>query len=106
MPRKSPYQIVLTAREKKQLQKRAAQYTAPYRDVVRAKVILLAAQGAENKEIEKRVDMPRPIVSKWRKRFFEKRLAGLEERPGRGRPRVFPPSRGGANQGRGLRAAQ
>jgi transposase-like protein len=102
MPRKSPYQIVLTAREKKQLQKRAGQYTAPYRDVVRAKAILLAAQGAENKEIEKRVGMPREIVSKWRKRFFEKRLAGLEERPRSGRPRVFSPSGGRANQGRGL----
>jgi len=94
MPRRSPYQIVLTAQEKKQLQKRAGQYTAPYRDVVRAKAILLAAQGAENKEIEKRVDMPREIVSKWRKRFFEKRLAGLEERPRSGRPRVFSPSGG------------
>lgn len=102
MPRKSPYQIVLTAQEKKQLQKRAGQYTAPYRDVVRAKVILLAAQGAENKEIEKRVDMPREIVSKWRKRFFEKRLAGLEDRPRSGRPRAFSPSGGRANQGRGL----
>ncbi|MBM3335490.1 helix-turn-helix domain-containing protein [Candidatus Sumerlaeota bacterium] len=102
MPRKSPYQIVLTAQEKKQLEKRAGQYTAPYRDVVRAKVILLAAQGAENKEIEKRVDMPREIVSKWRKRFFEKRLAGLEERPRSGRPRFFSPSGGSANQGGGL----
>jgi len=102
MPRRSPYQIVLTAREKKQLQKQAGQYTAPYRDVVRAKVILLAAQGYENKEIEKRVDMPREIVSKWRKRFFEKRLAGLDERPRSGRPRVFSPSGGCTNQGRGL----
>ena len=102
MPRKSPYQIVLTAHEKKQLQKRAGQYTAPYRDVVRAKVILLAAQGAENQEIEKRVDMPREIVSKWRKRFFEKRLAGLEDRPRSGRPRVFSPSGGHTKQGRGL----
>lgn len=102
MPRKSPYQIVLTAQEKKQLQRRAAQYTAPYRDVVRAKVILLAAQGAENQEIAKRVDMPREVVSKWRKRFFELRMAGLDERPRSGRPRIFSPSGRGADQGRGL----
>lgn len=35
---------------------------------------------------------PRQIVSKWRKRFFDKRLAGLEERPWGGRPARFPPS--------------
>jgi hypothetical protein len=102
MPRQSPYQIVLTAQEKKQLRKRAGQYTAPYRDVVRAKVILLAARGYENQEIAKRVDMPREIVSKWRKRFFEQRMAGLEERPRSGRPRVFSPSGGDANEGGGL----
>lgn len=102
MPRTSPYQIVLTAEEKRELTRRAGQYTAPYRDVVRAKVILLAAQGAENTEIEKRVDMPREIVSKWRKRFFEKRVAGLDDEPRRGRPRAFSPSAGRADQGAGL----
>jgi Homeodomain-like domain len=30
-------------------------------------------------------------VSKWRKRFFEQGLPGLEERPRGGRPAVFPP---------------
>jgi hypothetical protein len=31
-------------------------------------------------------------VSKWRKRFFRDRLAGLDERPRQGRPPVFSPS--------------
>jgi len=66
-------------------------YTAPYRDVMRAKVILFAAQGLSNKEIGKRLDLPRQIVSKWRKRFFGQRLAGLQEQSRRGRPRLFPP---------------
>ena len=35
--------------------------------------------------------MPRPVVSKWRKRFFRERLDGLEDRSRRGRPPVFPP---------------
>jgi hypothetical protein len=38
--------------------------------------------------------VPRQIVSRWRKRFFQERLLGLDERPGRGRPRVFSPSSG------------
>jgi transposase len=60
--------------------------------VVRAKVVLLAADGLENTEIGERLDMPRPVVSKWRKRFFRDRLAGLEERPRGGRPSTFSPS--------------
>jgi len=48
-------------------------------------------KGLENKEIASRVDMPRQIVSKWRKRFFEQRLAGLQDCPGCGRPSRFSP---------------
>src|SRR5947209_18822906 len=73
------------------LERQARRYTLPYRDVMRAKVVLLAAQGYGNDEIAARLDSRREIVSKWRKRFFEERLAGLEERPRHGRPPVSPP---------------
>ena len=66
-------------------------YTLPYRDVVRAKIVLMAAEGLDNDEIAERLDTRREIVSKWRKRFFEHGLPGLEERPRGGRPPVFPP---------------
>jgi transposase len=91
MPRKSPYTLLLDAEEKKHLEAITRKYKSPYRDVMRAKVILFAAQGLSNKEIGQRLDLPRQIVSKWRKRFFDQRLAGLQERSRRGRPRVFPP---------------
>lgn len=91
MPRKSPFQIILTVDEEKQLRKIAQKYTSSYCDVVRAKVILLAAEGLENKAIGQRLDLPRQIVSKWRKRFFERRLEGLHDQARRGRPNVFPP---------------
>ena len=91
MPRKSPYTILLGQDEKRNLQAIARKYTSPYRDVMRAKVILLAAEGLSNKQIGARLELPRQIVSKWRKRFFEQRLAGLQERPRRGRPAVFSP---------------
>lgn len=91
MPRKSPYQIDLTTDERIFLEQQARRYTLPYRDVMRAKIVLLAAQGYGNDEIAARLDSRREIVSKWRKRFFEERLAGLEERPRHGRPAVFPP---------------
>ena len=102
MPRSSPYVITLSSNERRVLEARARQYTLPYRDVVRAKIVLLAAEGVQNKEIAERLDMPRPVVSKWRKRFFRERLDGLEDRSRRGRPPAFPPSGRRRSEGPGL----
>ena len=93
MPRKSPFPVALTEQERSILQGQAGKYTSPYRDVVRAKIILLAAQDLGNDDIATRVDLPRQIVSKWRKRFFLDRLAGLDEEPRGGRPARFSPQR-------------
>jgi transposase len=91
MPRTSPYEIVLSDEETLRLEGMARKYTSPYFEVVRAKAILLAASGLQNKHIAERLDLPRQVVSKWRKRFFHERLAGLQDRARRGRPRVFSP---------------
>ena len=91
MPRKSPYIIMLSSAEARELRRRAAHYTLPYFQVQRAKMILLAADGLSNDEIAGRLDTRREVVSMWCKRFFEDRLAGLEERSRPGRPRSFPP---------------
>ena len=91
MPRKSPFRIELSAAEADELNRRAAKYTLPYFEVVRAKMILMAAAGIDNDEIAARLDTRREVVSQWRKRFFKQRLAGLDERARPGRPRAFPP---------------
>jgi len=91
MPRKSPFRIELSAEESAELNRRATRYTLPYFEVVRAKMILMAAGGLGNDEIAARLDTRREVVSQWRQRFFKERLAGLEERARPGRPRVFPP---------------
>jgi len=91
MPRKSPYAIELSAEQRRLLEAQARRYTLPYRDVIRARIVLLAAAGLGNAEIAARLDARREIVSKWRKRFFEEGMAGLEERARAGRPPVFPP---------------
>jgi len=91
MPRKSPFEIVLTNQERERLISLARKYTAPYRDVIRAQVILMAAEGLENKEIGERLNLPRKTVSKWRKRFFYKRQQGLVDEPRAGRPFIFSP---------------
>ncbi len=91
MPRYSPYPIVLTEHERTALEDMARKYTSQYFQVVRAKAILLAAKGLRNDQIAQRVSLPRQSISKWRKRFFEERLDGLDNLPRSGRPPVFPP---------------
>jgi transposase-like protein len=91
VPRKSPFVIKLAPGERASLESTSRRYSAPYRDVVRARIVLLAAAGVENTEIAGRLDTPVQIVSKWRKRFFEERLAGLAERSRTGRRPAFPP---------------
>jgi transposase len=94
VPRKCPFRIQLSPTERAQLEACARKYTSPYRDVIRAKIVLYAAAGLDNDEIAARLDTPRQIVSKWRKRFFKERLAGLEERSRGGRPALFSPQPG------------
>ena len=102
MPRKSPFVVTLSAPERTALEARSRRYTAPYREVIRARIVLLAAQGYSNEVIASRLGIPRQIVSKWRKRFFEHRLPGLEEQPRGGRPASFSPEAGRGGQSAGV----
>lgn len=91
MPRLSPYRIVLSTVEARELSRRGAKYTLPHFQVVRAKMILLAAQGLRNDEIATSLHTRREVISLWRKRLFERRRAGLEDEARPGRPRAFSP---------------
>jgi len=91
MPRSSPFVIELSPLEQHELRRRADKYTLPYFQVLRAKMILFAADGLSNDQIASRLDTRREVVSMWRKRFFEERIAGLDERSRPGRPRAFSP---------------
>lgn len=102
MPRRSPFTILLTTEERQSVESTARQYTSPYCQVIRAKIVLLAAEGLSNKRIAERLDLPRQIVSKWRKRFYRQRLCGLEDQARTGRPLGFSPSRGRSGEGAGL----
>ena len=102
MPRKSPYRIVLSQEEARELAARSRKYTLPYYKVQRAKIVLLAADGLANNEIAERLDTRREVACFWRKRFFEQRMAGLEDRDRPGRPRLFPPGSRNAGKGSGL----
>jgi len=102
MPRASPYIITLSRDERAILERRARKYTLPYFQVLRARIVLAAAEGRSNDEIAAALSIGRDVVSLWRKRFFYERLLGLDERPRSGRPRVFPPRGRGRSQGAGV----
>jgi hypothetical protein len=91
MPRQSPFSVALSEDERQHLESIIRQYTSPYCDVIRAKIVLLASQGLSNEVIASRLDTPRQIVSKWRKRFCQARLPGLEDEPRGGRQARFSP---------------
>jgi transposase len=90
MSRSSPFVITLSDADRVELRRRARCYTAPHADVVRAKIVLLAAEGLENTVIAARLDVAVGVVSRWRKRFAEEGMTGLADRERSGRPRVFP----------------
>ena len=104
MSRRSPYRIELTPDERSELERRARRQTATRREVFRAQIVVLAADGLRNDEIAERLGSVRETVSRWRKRYFEECEAGLRDRPRSGRPRSFSPSGGGRDQGPRLRA--
>jgi len=89
----------LSPAEDRELRRRAASYTLPYYVVQRAQMILRAAEGWRNDQIAEYLHTRREIVSKWRKRFFEQRLPGLEEHPRPGRPRAFSPGSSRSGEG-------
>ena len=105
MPGRSPYRVVLSQEERSELEHRVLCYTRPYREVQRAKLVLLATEGRTNVEIGERLAMSREAVGRWRRRFCERRLAGLEDLERPGRPRRFPPGRDRSGEGGRLRAA-
>jgi hypothetical protein len=97
--------LVLSKVEERELRLRAGQYTRSYREVVRAKLVLLAAEGLSDVEIAARLDVTDRMVAKWRCRFRCEGLAGLDERPRPGRPRSFSPHSDRRGEGVGVRAA-
>lgn len=72
-------EIQPTPQEYEKLKKWSRGRSTPVRLMIRAKIILLAADGKQNKEIALELNISRKMVGLWRMRFSEMRLAGLEK---------------------------
>lgn len=79
-------QIELTPHERDYLESLSRRRTAPAKEVERAKMVLLAAQGHSNKFISERLGVKGHTVGRWRKRFADGGIAALSELPRSGRP--------------------
>lgn len=82
-------EIVLTNEEYAELTKLVRSKLTSMRLAQRARIVLLAANGMQNKDIAQHLDMGRVQVSRWRERYAHSRLAGIE----RDLPRGAPPAK-------------
>lgn len=85
--------IELSDSERAELTKWSRGRSTPFKLVLRAKIVLLAADGVRGKEIAERLQTRPATVSLWRRRFCEKRIAGIEkDAPRSGRKPSLPRS--------------
>jgi transposase len=80
-------QVTLAAAERKTLKERVRGAKTPYRDRLRAQVVLAAARGRDNARIAADLRVSVATVRKWRGRFVARGLDGLIDLPRSGRPR-------------------
>jgi len=81
--------IELTEEEREVLARRVRATTTPSRDVLRARIVLRAAQGRRNDQIAPQMGVSTAVVSRWRTRFARHGMAGLQDAPRSGRPEQY-----------------
>ena len=81
--------LVLTPEERVELERRLRAQTTAHRDRQRAQVVLLAADAVTGRQIAKTVGLSEQSVCKWRVRFGDHGLDGLDDAPRSGRPLVY-----------------
>ncbi|GAA2565842.1 hypothetical protein GCM10010435_43540 [Winogradskya consettensis] len=80
-------QIALDEQTRRRLCRTARSARAELRQVLRAKIVLAAADGIPNARIAADLQIGVDMVRKWRSRFAVTGLAGLSDAPRSGRPR-------------------
>jgi transposase len=91
MPAARARQLVLAACDRHRLKRLERSQTAPWRQVLRAKIVLLAARPLPNATIAARLGITADTARKWRGRFAAHGMAGLADHPRSGRPPRFTP---------------
>ncbi len=87
MARGKAVAIVLSDRERVELERRVRRRKSSHGAARRARIVLLAADGLSNLAIAEKLGVSRRTVGLWRARFAERRLGGLDDEPRPGAPR-------------------
>ena len=90
MPRRAP-SVGLTPEDRAELDRRVRARTGRQQDALRARIILLAADGLDTTAIAATLGIARGTARAWRARFVAQGLAGLVDRPHCPPPRKYAP---------------
>jgi transposase len=80
--------LVLEPAERSQLERWARRPRTEQRLALRSRIVLRCADGLDNDEVAAELGISDKTVSKWRRRFVERRLDGLSDEPRPGVPRT------------------
>lgn len=76
--------------KQQELERRVRAATTPKRDAERVRIVLVRAQGVRQKDLAEQLGVSIGCVYRWSQRFDSDGIAGLLDRPGRGRWRSIP----------------
>ena len=82
--------VALNPEQRQALERMARSRSMPARLVERARIVLLAADGMENKQIARRMNLTEKKTARWRSRFLAGGIAALQkDAPRPGKPRTI-----------------
>ena len=93
MPNRPAPALTLREGDRPRLEKLSRASSTPAGLARRARLVLMAAEGISNTEIEQRLEVSRPTVLRWRDRYQAKGIAGLVDEARSGRPRSIDHAR-------------
>src|SRR5258708_22244838 len=88
MMRRNQFVLSMTDEQRSELRKWAQSRTLPAGDVFRARLMLAWADGQSYSQIMTRLQTTAPTISRWKQRFEEEGIAGLDPRHKGSQPRV------------------
>jgi len=95
LPRLAPKSVCLETEEREQLQALINRHHTPQQSALRAKIILLADEGKNHRQIARELEISRKMAQLWRRRWFEGVASGvgvadrLQDAPRSGAPATF-----------------
>jgi putative transposase len=85
--------IELDREARAELDKAVRSRRTPQAVALRARIVLLTADGVAPSAIGEQLDVSQPTIRKWRSRYVEQGIAGLRSEPRPGRPRTLDDQR-------------